>query len=60
MKRMKVINTCTCTARVAALMFLLSKPFVAVVYEFSKPLWLLVCCVCLLIVFAPFASMLGT
>ena len=43
---------------VAALVF--SKPFVAVFYEFSKPLWLLVCCVCLLIVSTPFASKLGT
>ena len=43
---------------VAALIF--SKPFVDVFYEFSKPLWLLVCCVCLLIVFTPFACMLGT
>ena len=41
--------------RVAALIF--SKPFVAVFYEFSKPLWLLVC---FLIVSTPFASMLGT
>ena len=31
-------------------------PFVAVLYEFYKALWLLVC---LLIVFTPFASMLG-
>ena len=41
---------------------ILSKPFVAVFYEFSK---LLVCCVCLLIVSTPIASvqmyvMLGT
>ena len=28
--------------------------------EFHKPLWLLVCCVCLLIVSTLFASMLGT
>lgn len=34
--------------RVAALIF--SKSFVTVFYEFSKPLWLLVCCVCFLIV----------
>ena len=37
-----------------------SKPFVAEFYEFYKPLWLLVCCVCLLIVSTPIASMLGT
>ena len=43
--------------RVAASIF--SKPFVAVFYEFYKPLWLLACCVCLLIVSTPFASMLG-
>ena len=41
----------------AALSF--SKPFVAVFYEFYKPLWLVVS-VCLLIITTPFASMLGT
>ena len=35
----------TCTARVAALIF--PKPFVAVFYEFYKPLWLLVRLLCL-------------
>ena len=49
-------GVCTCTW-VAALIF--SKPFLAVFYAVSNPLRLVVCCVCLLIVSMPFASILG-
>ena len=41
-------------AKVAVLIF--SKPFVAVFYQFYKPLWLLVCCDYLLIASTPLLS----